>query len=90
MNDEELKKKAEKATVKLILMMKNMIDEEMVGMTEEEEEKFMFYFLAAYGKMINLGTEMNKEEEIEYDIHDCIDAVTNARKLVYEEDYRPD
>lgn len=90
MTDEEMKKRAERAATKTLLVMKKIIDEETVGLTEDEGKKFAFYFLAAYGAFINQADQMNEEMEETFDMHDYVDAMENAYEMVYENDQKPD
>lgn len=90
MTDEEMKKKAERATTKVILVLKKMLDEETVGMTEEERAKFTFYFLAAYGAFMNQVDQMREETEENLDMHEYVDVMETAYEMVYENDQKPE
>ena len=90
MTDEELKKKAEKTATKFMLLGKKLMDDETVGLADDEASKFMFYFIAAYGAIGNQLNETRPETEPEIDLHEYVDAMTNAYEMVYENDQKPD
>ena len=90
MTDEELKQKAEKEATKFVLVLKKMLDDASVGMSDEERAKFMFYFLAAYGAIGNQIMKDDEENDEKINLHDYIDAMNNAYEMVYEEDQKPD
>ena len=90
MTDEEMRKRAERTATKMLLVMKKIIDEETVGLTEDEGKKFTFYFLATYGAFINQADQMSEEMEETFDMHDYVDAMENAYEMVYENDQKPE
>ena len=90
MTDEEMKKKAERTATKTLLVQKKIIEEETAGMTDEEGVKFTFYYLAAYGAFINQADQLSTETEKDVNMHDYVDAMTNAYEMVYENDQKPE